>query len=223
MMNKTIKCWGNYMDGILPVNFHLFQILSPEATIILCEILSEYKYACTNNLNMEEHFLVDFRRLADYLLIGDDMILEELATLEKYGLITACTPGMGNTLLVWVHEDRIIQFLEFCKTEYSPHKWDWGLKDTQNPRVQDTSFDNKTTNALMHFVNKNIKNPEKIPMVTYAYCSMISHFYNLDKINFMENKDVQNLIYEYINFEKFEPMRLPEFIDFLGQKMQKGK
>ena len=217
------KLWEKFTesDFLLGLYFPLLQTLDPEEVIVLCEIIAEYNYACANNFNIEENFLIDFKRFSDFLLLGDDVIIKALEKFQELELITFCTPIDDRTIFMWVREDNIITFLEYSKNEYMPHKWDWELKNAQNPEKQNVSFSEPISN-LIQFIDNNMKSPNKIPTITYIYCDMVLKFYNMDKINFIDNVKFQDLIYRCINDKNFKYNDLPTLLVNLGEKFSEN-
>ena len=145
--------------------------------------------------------------MSDYLNFDIKEIIRGLTDLQNFSLIDFCSSGIDNTFLVVVNEDNIIEFVRKTKQKYMLHKWDWGLVNTQNPNAQSTFF-SSSTNALITFVNENMFNPEKIPMVIYAFCNMQISIYESKGKKFLEIPNLANRVITCIQNNYFKPVNL---------------
>lgn len=187
---------------------------------VLCELLAEHFHAFMNNLNIGPHFLVNLQRLSVMLNITETEVHQALKNLLELNLIYFCPCGISNTFMMSFYEDTITEFTDNCERKYKPYKWDFNLSETQNPTVQDTSF-NKATYKLIQLVNDNMKKPQHIPMITYAYCNTIFEGCKINEKSFFEDKTIQNHISKCVNGENFELINLPSLIYVLCSKIKK--
>ena len=204
----SIKILSEYIqEGIVMLNYYLLYSLDLHSAIVLSQIIAEYNHANKYKLNAQQYFLTNIQRMSDYLNLDNDEIICALKDLQNLYLIDFCSSGIKNTCLVVVNEDKIINFVRQTKQEYMLHKWDWGLINAQNPKGQATSF-NDSTKALMTYVNENMYNPEKIPMVIYSFCNMQICSYESNGNNFLEIHNLANKVITCIQDRCFKPFNL---------------
>ena len=217
----TIKSWTNFKNGgFILLSYSLLQNLDVITAIVLCEIMAEYNHAHNNNFNIGQRFLVNLKRMSDYLCLNFEEINNALNDLQDLDLIDYCFAGIENTILVWVKEDNIIKLKQ--EQERLFHGWDWGLANCQNPKSAKTSF-NKSTNALIQFVNDNMKNPEIIPMSVYVQCNLIFEEYGFDFNCLYKKLFIYEDVYNCINNKDFIPIDLAFLVQDLCKKRKENE
>ncbi len=204
----TIKIWNDFLSGgFVMLNYSILCSLELVSAIVLCQIIAEYNHAHNKNLNLDKFFLVNLSRMSDYLYFDEECIVNALKELKNLDLIDFYDSKINNTILVWVNEDKIIQFKLQQECEKNLHKWDWGLLNSQNPKGEETYF-NYSTNVLVNIVNKNAKNPDKIPMVVYAFCNDLITRYENKGLKFLDIPDLANKLISCLSDKSFKPINL---------------
>ena len=95
-------------DGYVPVPYTFIRELGVFDTCVLFQIVSELRYADKNGLQIDNCYLTNLERMADYLGVTVHQLKESLNTLEDYELIDWYDSDIADTAQIFVNVDNIV-------------------------------------------------------------------------------------------------------------------
>lgn len=208
----TIKIWNDFKKGgFVMLDYAILCCLEKVTAIVLCQLIAEYNHAENHNLNIDKLFLVNIKRLSDYLYLDYDEIKDAFYELKSFNLIDFYQSGIKNTILVRMNEEEIVEFKQQQELKNMLHDWDWGLQNAQNPQGQETQF-NCSTNALIQAINNYIKKPKEVPMVIYSLCNVLIEQYESNGNNFLQIPNLENRLVACLSDDCFKLIDLVLFV-----------
>lgn len=210
----TINMWTAFKDGgFVFGNYFLLQTLDITSAIVLCQLIAEYNFANNNGLAYKEYFLIDSLRLQKVLGIAEDELFEVINYLKSLGVITCLNAFMENSFLVIIHEDNIVQLLNEQKEMTAYPKWDWKLKEAQNP-IKQNSF----CPVLKEIIN-TISN-FKIPTVVFVITNILILEYLEEGYELKVSENLFCKLEGILNNPNFTPM---DFFFFIKRELEQLK
>lgn len=213
----TIKIWNDFKNGgFVLANYTFLRSLDVVSALVLCQLIAEYNYASNNHLNLSQYFLANLTRIKDYLGFTDEDLQWALKILEGQGFISVNPAGIDDTILIYIHEENIIEFKQEFEMDARLHEWNWGLLNVQNPRGH-WNFES-STNVLIEFIEQHLKNPEQIPAIVYVYCNCCIEVYEASGECFLDINDLEDELIAVLNRHDFQPMDIAIFVNSICNK-----
>lgn len=202
----TINMWTAFKDGgFVFGNYFLLQTLDITSAIVLCQLIAEYNFANNNGLACNEQFLIDSLRLQKVLGFDEDELIEAINNLQSLGVITCWNAFMENSFLARIHEDNVVQLLSKQKEMTAYPKWDWKLKEAQNP-IKPNNF----CPVLKEIIN-TISN-FKIPTVVFVITNIFILRYLEEGCELKVSENLFCKLEGILNNPNFAPMNFFFFI-----------
>lgn len=200
-----LKHWKEFTaGGFVFANYTFLRVFDAITALVLCQLFTECNHAVKHGLYIYNYFLISVQRITDYLGISYNELNSALNDLIKENFIEVFGSGIEDTLLIQFEIDNIIHFKIEEEEAGMFHPWDWGLVNTQNPIGKATDFAYSTV-ALKNFIEQNISNPEKIPVVLYSLCNIHIMQYESCGKCFLEIQNLMELVYELVTKPDFKP------------------
>lgn len=185
-----------HLDGYITVPYTFIQKFGIFYTCVLFQIISEYRHAWNKGLEIDNCFLTNLKRMADYLGITTHELKESLNRLEEYELISWYDSEIEDTIQIFVNIDNIVLFKQKLDEKQGFLKWDTGLISSQNPSWKKRNFA-ESTNAIINYVEEHFT--KDISMAVYQRCNDLIVDYESDGSDFIND--------------------VPDIVDFLNKRM----
>ena len=115
--------------GYLLVSYSLLKILGKTTAIILERLHTEYNFAKRHDYINNGYFGIDIDELSCSLGLSRNKVIISLSKLMEYELIQVLQ--INDIPMVYINQERIIQFVKESEKENNYDDWDNGLKSIQ--------------------------------------------------------------------------------------------
>ena len=193
--------------GYLLVSYSLLKILGKTTAIILERLHTEYNFAKRHDYINNGYFGIDIDELSCSLGLSRNKVIISLSKLMEYELIQVLQ--INDIPMVYINQERIIQFVKESEKENNYDDWDNGLKSIQYNAYKelDTYIEEYERNELNLVKSNDIgveatgtfdKQTEDENTLTKAKQKRKNEIFDLIEQDF--TGDLQAIIHDYFDF-----------------------